>query len=107
MSVFNVILLRWTGFHTLPEYIAWHRICDVLARRGGSFLRKSQRAQIDGMALLALAKPKSMSWLGLLHNGVDPWVKHVKRQLALRELKQQPRAVAKQQRKHLLRRKRK
>lgn len=45
------------------------------------------------MALLASAKPKSMSWLGLLHNGVDPWVKHVKRQIALREVKQQPRAV--------------
>ena len=31
----------------------------------------------------------------MLHAGVEPWVKHVKRQMALREAKQQPRAVAK------------
>ena len=58
-------------------------------------LRKSQRAQIEGMALLAQAKPKGMSWAAMLHAGVEPWVNHVKRQMALREAKQQPRAVAK------------
>ena len=58
-------------------------------------LRKSHRAQIEGMVLLAQAKPKGMCWAAMLHTGVDPWVNHVKRQMALREAKQQPRAVAK------------
>ena len=69
----------------------------MLARRGGESVRKSQRAQIQGMALLAQAKPKGLSWAGMLHKGVEPWVKHVRRQMALREAKQQPRVVAKKQ----------
>eukprot|EP01043_Picozoa_sp_COSAG02_P023819 COSAG02_NODE_1282_length_13471_cov_56.770790_10_plen_102_part_00 len=85
----------WVGKLVLPEYVAWHCVCDVLARRGGESLRKSERAQIEGMALLAQAKPKTLSWAGMLHKGVEPWVKHVKRQMALREAKQQPRAVVK------------
>lgn len=86
-------VVETVGAFTLPEYVAWHRVCDALARKGGAALRGNHRNQIEGMALLAQAKPASLSWAGLLHKGVSPWVKHVKRQMALLEAKQQSRLL--------------
>ena len=68
----------------LPEWVAWHRVCDTLARKGGAALG-GHRRQIEAMRLLEEARPRGVSWAGLLHRGVGKWVRHVQRQVGQRQ----------------------